>query len=359
MNVLAPPGTGGRGAAEASLGPPARGRRPERWTRPLLVGTALAAVIAVAGLYALALGTPRVGLGDVLLILAGGGHGFARLAVEEGRLPRVLAALLGGMALAVAGTLLQNGLRNPLAGPELLGVTAGASFARAVVILLGLGVPSGALPLTALVGALAGGLIVIVANRRSRSTVRLVLIGAAVTAVFQAGVVVLISLGSQQDISTFYDFVVGSLRGRVWSSVWTLLPWLAVGLPLAGVLARPVNLLQLGDDVAEGLGLPVARTRIIIVLTASLLVAAVVAVAGPIAFIALLGPHLARRLAGSTDARILLPVGALTGAALLVPADLMARELLAPLELPVGICTTAIGGPFLLLMLRGRLGGIR
>jgi iron complex transport system permease protein len=111
--------------------------------------------------------------------------------------------------------------------------------------------------------------------------------------------------------------------------------------------------------VAEGLGLPVARTRIIIVLTASLLVAAVVAVAGPIAFIALLGPHLARRLAGSTDARILLPVGALTGAALLVPADLMAREMLAPLELPVGICTTAIGGPFLLLMLRSRLGGIR
>jgi iron complex transport system permease protein len=359
MSVLAPEGAGGSGIAEAGLGPAARGRSPARWTRPLLVGAGLGGVVIVSGLYGLALGTPRVGLGEVLQILAGGGQGFARLAVEDGRLPRVLAALLCGVALAVAGTLLQNGLRNPLAGPELLGVTAGAAFARAVVILLALGVPAGALPLTALIGALGGGLVVIVANRRTRSTVRLVLVGAAVTAVFQAGVVVLISLGSQQDIATFYDFVVGSLRGRVWSSVWMLLPWLAIGLPIAGVLARPVNLLQLGDDVAEGLGLRVARIRIIIVLTASVLVAAVVAVAGPIAFIALLGPHLARRLAGSTDARILLPVGALTGAALLIPADLLAREMLAPLELPVGICTTAIGGPFLLLMIRSRLGGVR
>jgi iron complex transport system permease protein len=150
--------------------------------------------------------------------------------------------------------------------------------------------------------------------------------------------------------------VLGSVANRTWNDYNILLPWAVVCIPLALLTARWLNLLQLGDDIAEGLGLRVGRTRLMIAVLSAGLVAGVVAICGPIGYIALVCPHLARRTLGTTDARAVLPIAGLMGAALLTGADLVAKNLFNPLELPVGIWTTVIGGPLLLIMLRRELG---
>jgi iron complex transport system permease protein len=149
--------------------------------------------------------------------------------------------------------------------------------------------------------------------------------------------------------------LVGSLTGSSWDDVQLVLPWLAVGIPLALCLVRPLNLLQLGDEMAGSLGLPVLQTRALILLLSAAMIAAVVAVCGPIGFVALIAPHMARRLLQTSDARHILPVAALIGAVLLAGSDLLARELFRPAELPVGLVTTAVGAPLALLLLRRTL----
>ncbi|WP_165423157.1 FecCD family ABC transporter permease [Ktedonosporobacter rubrisoli] len=148
-----------------------------------------------------------------------------------------------------------------------------------------------------------------------------------------------------------FVYLLGSLANRTWAAIWLVLPWLFVGEVLALLSARTLNVLQLGDEVAENLGLKVVRVRLLFLVLGIALVAAVVAVCGPIAYIALLAPHLARRMLNTDDARLVLPLAAFLGAGLLVAADLLAREVLAPVELPVGAWTT-LGGPVLLALLR-------
>ncbi len=195
--------------------------------------------------------------------------------------------------LALSGALLQDGLRNVLAGPELLGVTSGATMVVAAITLLHLPVLFALVPWLALAGGLGVSGAVIVAMRQVHDPVRLVLVGAALTALLNAGILVLISYGSQTDVGVLFLFLVGSLANRSWPQVQLVAPWALVCIPLALALARPLNTLQLGDDVARGLGVPVGRLRVAILVLAAALVAAVVAVAGPIAFVALLAPHLA------------------------------------------------------------------
>ncbi|MFW5825591.1 MAG: FecCD family ABC transporter permease, partial [Marinobacter sp.] len=146
--------------------------------------------------------------------------------------------------------------------------------------------------------------------------------------------------------------LVGSLTGRDWTHLGLVWPWLAVGLPVAMALARSLNLLQLGDEIAQGLGLAVFRTRVLLMLVAIALTASVVAVCGPIGFVALIAPHMVRGLLRTTDARQVLPISALLGALLLTVSDLLARELFSPTELPVGLVTVALGSPVALFLLR-------
>ncbi len=342
----------------ATITPPAavatRGRAPRRLA--LLIAL-LALVLAALGLAALLHGTPRIGALAELwpILLEGDGQRIARLVVWELRLPRLLLAALAGAALATAGVLLQDALKNPLAGPELLGVGAGAALVVAIVVVFRAPLPFALLPPAALCGGLLAGLVVLAAMRRSKSSVRLILLGAALTALLNALLICVISLGEQQEVAALYQYLLGSLAGRDWRHLSLAAPWLLIGLPLAALCARPLNLLQLGDEVAEGLGLPTVRTRALILALAATLTAAVVAVCGPVGFVALLAPHLARRLLGSGDARLVLPAAALLGATLLVGADLLARLAFAPIELPVGIWTTALGGPALLILLRRQL----
>ncbi|MFP4321626.1 MAG: FecCD family ABC transporter permease [Anaerolineales bacterium] len=280
---------------------------------------------------------------------------IAHVVVHDLRLPRALLGGLVGAAMALAGVMLQDTLRNPLAEPGIMGISAGAVLGVAIVTILHIPVPAGALPWIALIGGFASGTFLMIAAAFRLDSTRLVLVGASITAFVNAGLVVLISIGEPYDIQLFYRFLVGSLANRSWDAVHQILPWLVVLMPLALLSARVLNLLQLGDDVAEGLGLPVLKARLAILAISVGLVAAVVSIAGPISFISLIAPHTARRLLRTHDARLVLPIAALLGAVLLSAADLFAHTVAAPVELPVGIFTTVFGAPVLLVLLRREL----
>jgi iron complex transport system permease protein len=331
---------------------------PTRAGRALaLVGVlllALAALVLIGFLF----GT-RFQLSDLSTVLAGGGTRSARVILMQIRAPRIVLGVAAGAMLALAGALMQDSLRNPLAGPELLGVSAGASLAITIVTIFHITIPLAAYPWLALGGGVASGMIVILSLRKLGDPIRLVLMGVALGSLLYAAIISIVVFGNQADVGLLYLFLLGSLANRTWDYANILLPWAGIGIPLALLMARPLNLLQLGDDMAEGLGLPVLRARLGIMILAAGMVAAVVAVAGPISYVALAAPHLARRILRTPDTRLVLPTAALIGSVLLVAADLIAKNLFDPLELPLGIWTTLLGGPLLLVLLRRRLAGER
>jgi len=250
-------------------------------------------------------------------------------------------------------------MNNRLAGPELLGVSAGASLFMAAITVLHLPVPFRLHPLLALAGGLAGGLFVTLSARGSKGTAGMLLIGMSVTAILNGLLIILIALGTSNDVNLLYMYLLGSLANRSWDHVLRMLPWFVLALPAAQLFTRALNLLQLGDESASGLGLKVGRTRLSILIVCTALVSITVAQCGPIGYISLLAPHLVRTVFRASDARVLLPFSALCGAAMLAAADLLARWLLHPLEIPVGIWTTLAGGSVLLLFLLKRKGGYR
>lgn len=301
-------------------------------------------------------GTPRLTPTELWNILVHGeGERIAQITVMQLRLPRVCLGLLAGAMLAVSGTLLQGAMNNLLAGPELVGVSAGAAVVMAAIIVLELPIIFGLHPWFALLGGLAGGCVVLLAAQQSRNPVKVVLIGAAISALLNAIVICIISLGTKNSINLLFLFLVGSLANRTWEHVHIILPWAIVALPLSLACMRPLNLLQLGDEMAEGLGLPVMAARLVIMMLAAAMVAAIVSVCGPIGWIALLAPHLVRSILDTSDARLVLPLAALAGSTLLLTADLVGRLLFFPVELPVGVWTTLIGGPVLLILFNRQL----
>lgn len=342
---------------------PGRRSRAAVAPRPATFGPALLillAVLGVVGLLSLLRGFPRLDMGELLTVLNGGGARLQRLAVLDLRLPRFVLAGLAGAALGAAGVLLQDTLRNALAGPELLGISSGAVTVVAALTVFRIPLPLALYPWLALAGGLVAGAVVLAvlsAARTRSSSALIVVVGAAMAALLGAVVTAIISLGSPNDLHLIVSFLQGSVAGTTWPDVRIVVPWLVPGLLLAGLTARPLNLLRLGDDVAAGLGLRVVRARLLLLALAAALVAAVVSVCGAISFVALLVPHLARRLLRTGDTRLVLPLAALMGSVLLTSADLLARELLAPRELPVGLWTTLVGGPVLLALLRRELGG--
>ncbi|HYF61777.1 MAG TPA: iron ABC transporter permease [Herpetosiphonaceae bacterium] len=318
----------------------------------LLLGVALAGV----GMLALMLGVTPIPAGDVwAILLTGEGERVPTLVITTLRLPRFVLGLLAGAALGLVGALLQSALDNPLAEPGLLGVSSGASLVVAVVIVFDLSLPFGVLPALALAGGLAAGLLILFATRLTRDPVRTILIGAAISALLSAMITCVVVLGEPNELQALYSFLVGSLTGRGWDDVRLALPWLAIGIPAALLFARALNLLQLGDELAEGLGLPVFRTRTILLVLSAAMMAAVVSACGPISFIALIAPHMVRRILRTSDARPVLPLSGLLGAFLLTAADLLAREIFRPAELPVGLITVVIGAPLALALLRRTL----
>jgi iron complex transport system permease protein len=310
-------------------------------------------LLAGVGVLALMLGVTPIPPEQVLsILLTGEGERVPTLVIWTLRLPRFLLGAIVGAALALVGTMLQDALDNPLAEPGLLGVSGGASLVVAVVVIFGIALPFGLLPWLALGGGLTAGALILFATQLTRDPARMILVGAALSALFGSLITIVVVLGSPDEIQRLYTYLVGSMIGRTWEDVQLVAPWLLIGIPLAFCFTRALNLLQLGNEVAEGLGLPVFRTRTLILLLSAAMVAATVAVCGPIGFVALVAPHMVRRLLNTTDARQTLPVAAVAGALLLTAADLLARELLSPAELPVGLVTIGVGSPVALFLLR-------
>lgn len=309
------------------------------------LGAALTVVLT-----ALCLGDPTVGPGQAITALVDRSDPLHTRIVDV-RLPRALLGIVGGSALALAGALMQDVLRNRIAGPEILGVSSGAAVALTAVTVLALDVPLGALPYVALGGALITGAAVITAVGPTRDTARVVLLGAAVTALASGMVVALVSLGTEGNLPLLFRYLLGSLGDRGWAHLSVVMPWVLVFAPVALFLRHRVAALSLGDDVAIGLGIPVVLTRLAALVTAAALTAAVASVCGPVAYVALLAPHLARWILGTSSSRRVFLLTPIVGAILLAAADLASRIVLYPIEIPVGITTTLLGVPALLLAL--------
>ena len=268
------------------------------------------------------------------------------------RLPRTIAAILSGAALACAGAIIQGVLGNPLAGPSVIGVNAGAGFMTLLAAWL-LPLSAGLLPLAAFAGAMGTtALILLLVKRTGVSKLTVVLAGVAISAILSAGSDLITTLAPEVTLG-MTAFRVGGFAGvsavRVGRAAWYILP----GLTVAIVMARPLDVLALGDEVAQSVGLRVERTRMGMLALAALLAGAAVSFSGLIGFVGLIVPHMLRRLSGGGH-KTLLPLSMLGGAVLMLLCDTIARTAFAPFELPVGILLALAGGPFFLLLLLKR-----
>lgn len=267
------------------------------------------------------------------------------------RLPRALVAILVGVAIALSGAILQGLTRNPLASPDVVGITGGANLAAVVAILFFQDAPMLALPLAAFGGAALAALVTyLFAWKGGSSPLRLVLVGMGIAAISQAFVTIATIQAQVIRVNQAMLWMTGSVYNRSWVHLKLLAPWLLLFIPLALILARHLNTLHLGDEVARGLGSRVERHRGLLLLTSVALAAASIAAAGPIGFVGLMAPHIARRLAGPSHGS-LLPVAGLLGGGLVLAADLIGRTAFAPLEIPCGVVTAAVGAPYFLYLL--------
>lgn len=323
----------------------------EKW-RVLML--AVFAVLAAGGFLCSvlsgAVAIPVSTLGD---ILNGGGDNASRQILLNIRLPRAIVAALVGMNLAVSGAVLQAVMKNPLADPHIIGISSGAGLAGIFVIVLFPAIEYLIVP-TAFCGAmLAAACIYILAWKNGIRPLRIVLAGVAVSSFLGAGISAILVLYSDR-VHGALMWMVGGLAARSWPHVEIILPYAVIGFILAVFGARYLNILQLGDDVAKGLGVNVELVRLVFTAIGALLAASAVSVAGLLGFVGLIVPHTVRLLTGS-DYRFLIPSSALLGIAVVTYSDTLARVAFAPLELPVGIFMAALGAPFFLFLLRKEL----
>lgn len=351
--------------------------RPRRHVIRLPAGRAmmlwgLAVLLLLTALLSVGVGAVRIEPGATLAILSeqvGVRLPWAWEAQQEAvllaiRLPRVLVAVLAGGALALSGAAIQGLFRNPLADPGLIGVSNGAALGAvtAMVLVPGL-LPAGSewlapwlLPLFAFAGALGTTLLIyrLAGRRGGASVATMLLAGIAFNALAAAGIGLLIFRANDAQLRDITFWTLGGLGGATWSTLAIMGTPLLLAAALSYGLARPLNALLLGNDEAAHLGIDVRRTELRVVLLAGLAVGGVTAFTGVIAFVGLVVPHLLR-LAAGPDHRYLIPGSALLGGALLLAADLLARTVVTPSELPVGIVTALLGAPFFLwLLLRSR-----
>lgn len=318
----------------------------------LLLMLLAAAVIASTGL-----GDVKMTPWGVLQVFSGAGSDLDRLVVMEFRLPRTIIAVFVGMALATAGGILQGMIRNPLASPDIIGITGGAGAAVVGFLTLFsnqdnvLTVSIDWLPLAAFIGAFTTALLVYLLSWQGGvSPVRLVLIGIGIAALMQAIITFLMIMGPIHQAAQANIWITGSVNGSNWFNVQVIVPWVVLLLMAAFISAGRINVLELGDDLATGLGSRIQRQRFVLLVISTALVGAAVAFAGGIGFVGLMAPHMARRIVGSAYGA-LLPVSALIGGLIVLLADVIGRTLFLPLEVPAGVFTAAIGAPYFIYLL--------
>ncbi len=338
-----------------------------RRRRPAVVvyGAAVAGLLAavLAGIWVGAVPLPPGQVVRTLLDRAldpfgvsvdGGLEGTQAAVLLELRLPRVVLAVLGGAALAIAGAGYQGVFRNPLADPYLLGAAAGAGLGATLTIAYApaqsLG-PVGIVPLAAFAGALLGvGCALALGTVAGGSHSPTLLLAGIAVAAFLSAAQSLVQQQNTDDLREIYGWMVGQLGSSHWSDIALVLPYLAVSCAVLLFCGRALDVLSVGDDEASSLGVHPGRLRLLVILAASLATASAVAVSGLIGFVGLVVPHVVRRLAGGSYTRVL-PLSLLVGGAFLVLADLVARVVLAPAELPIGVVTAFVGAPFFAVLL--------
>ncbi|MFT4082265.1 MAG: iron ABC transporter permease [Nocardioides sp.] len=325
----------------------------DRARRHPVVGLVVVLVaLAITAVLSLAVGARSIAPGTVLHVLFSPDGSDASTVIHQLRVPRTMVALGAGLCLGAAGALMQGHTRNPLAEPGLLGVSSGASLAVVLgITLLHVTSPAG-YAWFALVGAGAAAVAVfaIGSGRRGPDAVSLVLAGAAVSALLSAFTQAVI-LRDEQTLDAYRFWAVGSVAGRDMDVFWQVLPFMVVGLVVALFNTRALNLLQLGEETAVSLGIHPLVHRIVGVAAVMLLTGAATAACGPIGFVGLVVPHVARALAG-VDYRWVLPYSALIGALLLLAADIIGRVIARPAEVQVGIVMALVGGPVFIYIVR-------
>ena len=316
--------------------------------RTVAVCLGLLAVTVLLGVATIAAGALGIGLGELLAVLAGRGSRAQEWVLVSNRLPRLLVAVAAGAVFAVSGSIFQSVTRNPLGSPDVIGLGAGAAAGGAAATLLWPGVVP--VPVGALIGGLVAAAVVLVgAGGGLRAPHRMVVVGIAVGAMAIAFVQFVLARTTQQVAQQLAAWLNGSLQARQWRDVVTIVVALAVLLPAALVLTRRLQLLEMGDDAAAGLGVSPGWTRGLAIAVGVALTAAAVTVAGPVAFVALTGPQIARRLTGSTGPGMV--AAACTGATVLVAADLLAQHSPWGTQYPVGVLTAGLGGIYLAFLL--------
>ena len=316
----------------------------------------LAGLLALSGVASLAFGAVSIPPGEVIAALLGRGSGTTASIVLYARLPRLCGCLLAGAALACAGVIIQGVLNNPLAAPNVIGVNSGAGLATALCCALAPGAVRWT-PLAAFLGALVGVLLVLfIAERAGAARITLVLAGVAMSSMFGAGIDAVVTFVPDA-LSGYTDFRVGGVKNlsmaRLAPAFWVIL----IALLIALSLSNELDLLLLGRETAQSLGLPAKWLRLALLMVAAALAGAAVSFAGLLGFVGLLVPHIMRRLLGEDSFPLLLS-SALGGGLLLTVCDLASRLIFAPFELPLGVVLSLAGGPFFIwLLLKQRRGG--
>ncbi|MEH2317713.1 FecCD family ABC transporter permease [Nostoc sp.] len=329
---------------------------PQRYYTRIL-SLVVAILLLLLGIFAtIAYGAADISTSQILTAFTNFDDSTEHIIIRSIRLPRTLIGSMVGASLAIAGALMQGLTQNPLAAPGILGINAGAALA-VVVMVFGLGISSPALiTLVAFLGALLAAIAVYSLGSLGQggtTPLKLTIAGAALTALLSSittGVLIL----SERTLEEVRFWLAGSLAGLNFNLFLTVLPWMIVGLLTAFALSRQINILSLGESVATGLGQQTGWIKLATASSIVILAGSAVALAGPIGFVGLVIPHLARGVMG-VDYRWVLPCAAVFGADLLVWADLAARWLIRPQELPVGVMTAMLGAPFLLYLVRWRM----
>lgn len=305
---------------------------------------------AVGSFLSLTKGSSVISLEQIVQILLAPGNDPQSQIIWNIRMPRTIVGALVGVNLALSGAILQAVMRNPLADPHIIGISSGAGLAGVVIMILFPAMEYLITPVAFIGAMLAAVCIYILAWKNGIKPVRIILAGVAVSAFLSAGISGLMIFYSDR-VHGALMWMVGGLAARSWPHVHIILPYAVIGLLLALASAAYLNILQLGDEMARGLGVNVEITRIVMTAIAALLAASAVSVVGLLGFVGLVVPHAARLLIGS-DYRLLLPASALLGIAIVTLSDTFARVIFAPIELPVGIIMAFLGAPFFLFLLR-------
>ncbi len=319
----------------------------------MLIGLAGIVLLVAGSVWSILTGSVDMAVSDIMECFSGKKEGAHYTIIWDIRLPRIITGALAGINLAIAGSILQCIMRNPLADPGIIGVTAGAGLAAVTVMIL-FPEHSSIVPLMAFVGAIGASLLVYgISWKGGANPLRLILAGVAVAAFFGSFITLLMVFHSDKVQGTI-NWLVGGFQGRSWGHVKMILPYTIIGTAVALGSFKYLNILMLGDDVAKGLGLRVESVRLCYIALSAFLAASAASVAGLLGFVGLIIPHVVRLLVGS-DHKFLLPFSALLGAAIIIFADTGARTIFNPVEIPVGVIMACLGAPFFLYLLRGNL----